>query len=124
MSAVLLLSVLTVPQLERCIFFCSGRHPLAELLAQDTFIPNDTHLGDVSKVLQDAAVDQQQQQQKQHSAADADAAEGSEAAPRMVLITGPNASGKSVYMKQVRLQRCYCMIKYTVAHKQPTIHLN
>ncbi|WIA22147.1 hypothetical protein OEZ85_004483 [Tetradesmus obliquus] len=66
-----------------------GRHPLTELLTDGRFIPNDTCLG--MPAAETTAAEQQQQQ-------------GSEAAgPRMILITGPNASGKSVYMKQVAL---------------------
>jgi DNA mismatch repair ATPase MutS len=48
----------------------AGRHPLAELLTDGQYIPNDTLLP----------------------------ADGN----RVHVITGPNASGKSCYIKQVR----------------------
>lgn len=84
----------------------AGRHPLTELLAQGVFIPNNTCLGDVTKHLDSSSSLQQQEIQQQHAqgAADLDTimAQAVAAAPRMLLITGPNASGKSVYMKQVR----------------------
>jgi len=73
----------------------AGRHPLCELLAPGQFIDNDTTLGAVTTV--------NGQTGAQQSAA-AGTTGDSSSNPRMLLITGPNASGKSVYMKQVR--RC------------------
>jgi DNA mismatch repair ATPase MutS len=69
----------------------AGRHPLCELLAPGRFIDNDTQLGALSGA---AAADTP-------AAAAAGGIDGSDPGPRMLLITGPNASGKSVYMKQV-----------------------
>lgn len=47
----------------------AGRHPLAELLVEGSYIPNDTTMGPGQ--------------------------------PSVHVITGPNASGKSCYTKQV-----------------------
>jgi DNA mismatch repair ATPase MutS len=69
----------------------AGRHPLCELLAPGTFIDNDTALGTLTA------------SSSAGTSADTPAAAGAGNAgvkPRMLLITGPNASGKSVYMKQ------------------------
>jgi hypothetical protein len=84
----------------------SGRHPLTELLTDGRFIPNDTRLGLPTAAAVATEGNNQQQQQQQGTAA-------GRCGPRMVLITGPNASGKSVYMKQVRsalyhLWQCCC----------------
>jgi DNA mismatch repair protein MutS len=60
---------------------------LTELLTDGRFIPNDTRLGIPASASAAESAEQQH---------------GSTASgPRMVLITGPNAAGKSVYMKQV-----------------------
>lgn len=78
----------------------AGRHPLTELLAEGRFIPNDTSLGlpmAPPPGSGDQAGQEEQQQQQQAAANTGQGAFG----PRMLLITGPNASGKSVYMKQV-----------------------
>jgi len=54
----------------------AGRHPVVER-TEESFVPNDTELGS------------------------ADTAEGD--TPRFVVLTGPNMSGKSTYMRQVAL---------------------
>ena len=53
------------------ISIANGRHPVVELLAEEPFVPNDTHL----------------------SASDV----------QVVVLTGPNMSGKSTYLRQVAL---------------------
>ncbi len=54
----------------------AGRHPVVEQsLPAGFFVPNDTHLG----------------------------AEATQAAPDLIVLTGPNASGKSCYLRQVGL---------------------
>ena len=60
----------------------AGRHPVVER-TEDAFVPNDTHLGAVGE-----------------NAAD-------ERPPRFAVITGPNMSGKSTYMRQVA---CICLL--------------
>ncbi|QIO21826.1 DNA mismatch repair protein MutS [Haloarcula sp. JP-L23] len=57
-----------------------GRHPVVER-TEDAFVPNDTHLG--SGPLGDADAD--------------------ELDPFFAVLTGPNMSGKSTYMRQVAL---------------------
>lgn len=80
---------------------CTGRHPLCELLAADTFIDNDTTLGSLGSSTAEVlaatpavvGAGADTHASRQHNSA---------AGPRLLLITGPNASGKSVYMKQVK----------------------
>lgn len=72
-----------------CDVFLAGRHPLCELLVPGTFIDNDTTLGALAAAGADSSI------RALH--------------PRMLLITGPNASGKSVYMKQVCVDRFGCI---------------
>ena len=56
----------------------AGRHPVVER-TEESFVPNDTHLGGVQ------------------------AGGDGTARPRFVVLTGPNMSGKSTYMRQVAL---------------------
>lgn len=76
----------------------AGRHPLCELLAPGRFINNDTTLGNSS-----TPAESSDSQLDGHTAAAAAGHSGGGGGgnSRMLLITGPNASGKSVYMKQV-----------------------
>ena len=64
----------------------AGRHPVVEqLLAEEPFTPNDIQLGSSS-------------------------AEGSTAKPDLVILTGPNASGKSCYLRQTGLLQLMAQI--------------
>ena len=67
----------------------AGRHPVVER-TQDSFVPNDTHLGSGPVTDGDASDD---------GAASED--------PFFAVITGPNMSGKSTYMRQVA---CCCLL--------------
>ncbi len=78
----------------------AGRHPLTELLSEGRFIPNNTRLG--APAATTGAEQQQLLLQEQIGAAGGGAQGAQGRGPRVLLITGPNASGKSVYMKQVR----------------------
>ncbi len=67
-----------------------GRHPLQELVVA-SFIPNDCHLAGGPGPDQEAS-----------EALQVDDEEVA-ASPSMIVLTGPNHSGKSVYLKQVAL---------------------
>ncbi|MDS0280658.1 DNA mismatch repair protein MutS [Haloarcula onubensis] len=56
----------------------AGRHPVVER-TEESFVPNDTRLGGTPRE------------------------NGETATPRFVVLTGPNMSGKSTYMRQVAL---------------------
>ncbi|WP_324756449.1 DNA mismatch repair protein MutS [Haloarcula montana] len=60
----------------------AGRHPVVER-AEDAFVPNDTRLGAIGDQADD------------------------DRPPRFAVITGPNMSGKSTYMRQVA---CLCLL--------------
>lgn len=55
---------------EQIIDIVSGRHPVVEVISEETFVSNDIHMSSKDQIL---------------------------------LITGPNMSGKSTYMRQVAL---------------------
>ncbi|EGP91488.1 uncharacterized protein MYCGRDRAFT_34912 [Zymoseptoria tritici IPO323] len=70
----------------------NGRHPLQELTVS-AFVPNDTHI-----------VGGSGQQLQEQLLSDADQSEDDPrqtTGPSVLLMTGPNFSGKSVYLKQV-----------------------
>lgn len=58
-------------------------------------------MGDIATQLNSSTGMQQPQDVQACAEPDTPAAHAAAVAPRMLLITGPNASGKSVYMKQV-----------------------
>jgi len=61
---------------DRQVAIDSGRHPVVEkLLPAGLFVPNSTHLGSTEAAIQ----------------------------PDLIVLTGPNASGKSCYLRQVGL---------------------
>ena len=68
----------------REIMIVDGRHPVVEQsLPAGFFVPNSTQLG---------------REERNHRGA-----EGAEERPDLVILTGPNASGKSCYLRQVGL---------------------
>ncbi|KAL1996734.1 hypothetical protein VTN49DRAFT_7599 [Thermomyces lanuginosus] len=74
---------------ENIIRIRGGRHPLQELIVP-SFIPNDTDLQGGPMISKDDFEDQTSEGVTLPS-------------PSMLLLTGPNYSGKSIYMKQVAL---------------------
>lgn len=85
-----------------------GRHPLQEQTVS-AFVPNDTYLiggagDDVVNSSDDPALQAQPSQQPPASSSHRPASSRKpEEGPSMVLMTGPNFSGKSVYLKQVAI---------------------
>ena len=73
--------------------FSMARHPLQELVV-DTFIPNDTLIGQVKP-----------------------------AKPQVIFLTGPNYSGKSVYLKHIALITFLAHIGSFVPAQEATIGL-
>jgi DNA mismatch repair protein MSH5 len=74
---------------DNVVSICGGRHPLQEL-AVSTYVTNDCHLIGGSGLCSNA----------NHPGFHKDELE---AEPSMLVVTGPNHSGKSVYLKQVAL---------------------
>lgn len=83
-----------VPEMthENVVHIEGGRHPVQEFVVA-SFIKNDCHLSG------DASVADQDPQSGEVSSITRESIE----CPSMLVLTGPNHSGKSVYMKQVAL---------------------
>lgn len=80
-----------------------GRHPLQELTVP-TFVANDTHLvGGAGEEGEDAAVLASTIDQTGIPSTQAGTSRIPDDGPSMILMTGPNFSGKSVYLKQVAI---------------------
>lgn len=82
-----------------------GRHPLQELTVP-SYVANDTQLAGGSGV-SDQVIGTQAADHRESPARLAQTLEHRQSAsahgPSMILVTGPNYSGKSVYLKQVAL---------------------
>jgi DNA mismatch repair protein MSH5 len=83
---------------ENIIKIKGGRHPLQELTVP-AFVANDTYLvGGAGNSEEDHTFDASQSQGQQTNAS-----QRPEEGPGMLLMTGPNYSGKSIYLKQVAI---------------------
>ncbi|MEL7226381.1 MAG: DNA mismatch repair protein MutS, partial [Cyanobacteria bacterium J06576_12] len=83
----------------RPIFVEDGRHPVVEQsLPAGFFVPNDTGLGSGGEATDESAV-----------------------TPDLVILTGPNASGKSCYLRQVGLVQLMAQVGSFVPAKSATL---
>ncbi|THV00846.1 hypothetical protein K435DRAFT_750810 [Dendrothele bispora CBS 962.96] len=87
---------------ENIIDIAQGRHPLQEMVV-DTFVPNNTRL---AGGLGNGVTDDDTEMGGRHS---------------IVLCTGPNACGKSVYLKQVALIQYMAQIGCFVPAERATL---
>ncbi|KAJ9647903.1 chaperone ATPase hsp78 [Coniosporium tulheliwenetii] len=88
---------------ENIIKIKAGRHPLQELTVP-AYVPNDTFLvgGQGPQLPQDVDMESSSKTADPESPAAVTASQAPNG-PSMLLMTGPNYSGKSVYLKQVAL---------------------
>ena len=71
-----------------------GRHPLQELTVP-SFVPNDTHISSSASATRSPSAS--------HPISNSPSSTPSSEHPSILLLTGPNFSGKSVYLKQVAI---------------------
>ncbi|KAK5188141.1 chaperone ATPase hsp78 [Cryomyces antarcticus] len=92
---------------ENVIDIKGGRHPLQELTVP-SYVPNGTHLvggagDDFPKFSEEPSGADGPSQRPYPDGSQGSATQQNENGPSMLLLTGPNYSGKSVYLKQVAL---------------------
>ncbi len=91
----------------REINIVDGRHPVVEQsLPPGFFVPNSTQLGEESLVISHVSLaDDQEQMTKDIDAPATSRRVGqmTNDSPDLIILTGPNASGKSCYLRQVGL---------------------
>ncbi|MGC1307509.1 MAG: DNA mismatch repair protein MutS [Phormidesmis sp.] len=85
----------------RSVFIEDGRHPVVEQsLPTGFFVPNDTGLGSVTREPE---------------------RETTRLTPDLIILTGPNASGKSCYLRQVGLIQLMAQVGSFVPAKSATL---
>ncbi|EMD01095.1 hypothetical protein BAUCODRAFT_62522 [Baudoinia panamericana UAMH 10762] len=87
---------------ENIVKIKGGRHPLQELTVP-SYVPNDTYIVGGGIDNEDAAACHDPGLQNAAAASSQTAPRQRAEGPSMVLMTGPNYSGKSVYLKQVAI---------------------